>query len=330
MTGKILISGGRLRTTLFKKLEEWQSCDQACLVEIDLQTHEARKVVEHVSPPEACPDELPAILFKSGFVRGNLVHVCTSTEVLIYELPDYSLRHYISLPCFNDLHHVCPTSWGTLLVVSTGLDLVVEVTTDGKLVREWGVLGQDPWKRFSRTTDYRKVPTTKPHESHPNHAFELNGEVWVTRLQQRDAVCLTKSGPRVDIAVQRPHDGYLFNGKIYFTIVDGHIVIADEKTLQVERVIDLNEINAEPGIPLGWCRGVLPLDDGRMWVGFTRVRPTKFVENVSWIKHGMAVKHRPSHIALYDVAQKKCLQEIETEPYGIGVIFSILPMPSGT
>lgn len=330
MSKKILISGGRLRTTIFKKLEEWQSCDQACLVEVDLDTLAARKVVEYVSPPEACPEELPAILFKSGSIRGNLLYACTSTEVLVYELPQYRVRHYISLPCFNDLHHVAPTSWGTLLVVSTGLDLVVEVTTDGKIVRQWGVLGQDPWVRFSPGTDYRKVATTKPHASHPNHAFELNGEVWVTRLEQRDAVCLTKPGPRIDIGVQRPHDGYLFHGKVYFTIVDGHIVIADQNTLQVERIINLNEINAESGIPLGWCRGVLPLDHNRMWIGFTRVRPTKFVENVSWIKHGLTQKHRPSHIALYDLQQKKCLQEIETEPYGIGVIFSILEPPPGT
>lgn len=325
---KIYVTGGRLRTTVFRKLEEWQSTDRACIVEIDTANGQAKPCVEYTSPAAACPDELPAILFKSGSVRGDLLYTCTSTEVLIYKVPEFQVQHYISLPCFNDLHHVCPTSWGTLLVVSTGLDLVVELTAEGKVLREWGVLGQDPWARFSRTTDYRKIATTKPHQSHPNHAFELNGEVWVTRLEQRDAVCLTKPGPRIDIAVQRPHDGYLFNGKVYFTIVDGHIVMADQKTLQVERVIDLNEINAEPGIPLGWCRGVLPLDDARMWVGFTRVRPTKFVENVSWIKHGLTQKHRPSHIALYDLEQKKCIQEIETEPCGIGVIFSILAAPS--
>lgn len=326
--GKIYVTGGRLRTTVFRKLEEWQSTDQACIVEIDTATGQAKRRVEYTSPPDACPDELPAILFKSGSLRDDLLYTCTSTEVLIYKVPEFKLRHYISLPCFNDLHHVAPTSWGTLVVVSTGLDLVVEVTPEGKLLREWGVLGQDPWARFSRTTDYRKIATTKPHRSHPNHAFELNGEVWVTRLEQRDAVCLTRPGPRIDIAVQRPHDGYLFKGKIYFTIVDGHIVVANQNTLQVDRIINLNAINGESGVPLGWCRGVLPLDENQMWVGFTRVRPTKFVENVSWIKHGLTQKHRPSHIALYDVRQNKCIQEIETEPYGMGVIFSILPSPS--
>jgi len=322
---KIYLTGGRERSTIFRQLEEWQSTDQACIIELDTEKNQSRACVEYISPKEACADELPAILFKSASVRGDTIYACTSTEVLIYRLPSFELLHYISLPCFNDLHHVCPSSRGTLLVVVTGLDLVVEITTAGELVQEWSVLGEDTWARFSREIDYRKVPTTKPHQSHPNHVFELDGEVWATRLHQRDVVCLTAPGSRIDIAVQRPHDGYLFAGKIYFTTVDGHIVIASQETKQVEQVIDLNAMTQSEQI-LGWCRGVLPLDERRMWVGFTRVRPTKFVENVAWIKHGTYL-HRPSYIALYDVERKKCEQKIEIEPHGIGVLFSLLSIP---
>jgi hypothetical protein len=323
---KFYVSGGQLRSTIFRKLEEWQSCDQARVIELDPAKNQSIPCVEYVSPPAVCPDELPAILFKSAALHGNMLYTCTSTEVLIYEVPGFRLRHYISLACFNDLHHVCPTSWGTILVVVTGLDMVVEITTTGSVIREWSVLGDDPWARFSRQTDYRKIPTTKPHKSHPNHVFELDQEVWVTRLQQRDAICLTTPGPRIDIAVQRPHDGDIFGDRIYFTTVDGHIVIANRKTLQVEQTIDLNQMSGQSGQVLGWCRGVLPLDERWLWVGFTRVRPTKFVENVSWVKNGPS-RHRPSHVALYDLERKTCEQEIELEPHGIGVIFSLLPVP---
>src|SRR5580658_2059050 len=214
---KIYVSGGRLRNTIFRKLQEWQSCDAARLIELDPSNGQSRTCIKYVSPPDVCPDELPAILFKSAALQGNHLYACTSTEVLIYELPSFRLLRYISLPCFNDLHHVCPTQRGTVLVVVTGLDMVVEITTTGSVIREWSVLGDDPWARFSRHTDYRKVPTTKPHKSHPNHVFEIDQEVWVTRLQQRDAICLTTPGPRIDIAVQRPHDGYIFGDGIYFT-----------------------------------------------------------------------------------------------------------------
>jgi hypothetical protein len=323
---KIYVSGGRPRSTVFRKLEEWQSCERALLIELDPTNNQSRACVDYVSPPEVGPEVLPSVLFKSATLRGNKLYTCTSTEVLVYELPSFRLEHYISLPFFNDLHHVCPTQRGTLLVVVTGLDMVVEITTTGSLVREWSVLDEDPWTRFSRQTDYRRVPTTKPHHSHPNHAFELGEEVWVTRLQQRDAICLTTPGPRIDIAVQKPHDGYVFGGRIYFTTVDGHIVIANPKSLQVEQTIDLNQMNNQSDQVLGWCRGVLPIDERWVWVGFTRVRPTKFVENVSWIKHGH--RHKSTHVALYDLERKTCEQEIELEPHGVGVVFSLLPVPS--
>lgn len=320
------VTGGRLRRTVFRKLEEWQSSEQALVIEFDPAKNESRPCIEYVSPSEVCADELPAVSFKSTTIEGNKLYTCTSTEVLVYELPSFRLQHYISLPCFNDLHHVCPSSRGTLLVTVTGLDMVVEITTDGTLVREWSVIGEDTWARFSRHVDYRKVPTTKPHKSHPNHVFELDQEVWVTRLQQRDAICLSTPGPRIDIAVQRPHDGSVFGDRIYFTTVDGHIVIADRKMLRVNEIIDLNQMGGQSQQTLGWCRGVLPIDDRWMWVGFTRVRPTKFVENVAWIRHGNA--HKPSHVALYDLQRKTCELEIELEPHGVGIIFSLLAVPA--
>lgn len=321
------VSGGRLRSTIFRKLEEWQSCEQALLIELDPQKNRSRVLVEYSSPPEACPEEMPAILFKSTSLQGNKLYTCTSTEVLVYEVPTFKLLNYISLPCFNDLHHVYPTQHGTILVVVTGLDMVVEIMESGSIVREWSVIGEDPWARFSHETDYRKVPTTKPHQSHPNHVFMLGEEVWVTRLQQRDAICLTTPGPRIDIAVEKPHDGYIFGDRICFTTVDGRIVIANRNTLKVEETIDLNQMSGQSGQVLGWCRGVLPLDERRLWVGFTRVRPTKFIENVAWIRNGYTHRHRPSHIALYDLERKTCEQEIELEPHGIGVVFSLLPVP---
>jgi hypothetical protein len=319
------VVGGRLRSTIFRKLEEWQSTEQALLVELDPAKNESKVHIEYVSPPNVCSKEIPAILFKSATLKENRLYACTSTEVLVYDLPDFRLTNYISLPCFNDLHHVYPSHRGTLLVVVTGLDMVVEITTAGELIREWNVLGEEPWARFSREIDYRLVSTTKPHKSHPNHVFELDNEVWVTRFHQRDAVCLTRPGLRIDVAVQRPHDGYLVGERIYFTTVDGHVVVANSKTLQVEESIDLTAMSGPPGQILGWCRGVLPLNERLLWVGFTRVRPTKFVENVAWIKNGPS-RHKRSHVALYDLKLKKCELEIELEPHGIGVIFSLLPL----
>ncbi len=323
----IYVTGGELRQSVFRKLMEWQSSQKAVILEFDPETKQSRICVEYISPPEVCSDDLPAILFKSASIADGKLLACTSTEVLLYSLPTFELLHYISLPCFNDLHHVCLSPEGTLLVVSTGLEMVVEVTLEGRILRQWNVLGEDPWGRFSRDTDYRKVASTKPHRSHPNHVFLLGDEIWVTRFEQRDAISLTRPGRRIDIAVQRPHDGYVVGDSIYFTTVDGKIVRVSQKTLQIEQIHDLAEMHGPREHILGWCRGVLPIDERFAWVGFTRVRPTRFRENLAWIKSAGNYEdiHRPTHLALYDFERKECADEVALEPHGIGVVFSLLP-----
>jgi len=45
-------------------------------------------------------------------------------------------------------------------------------------------------------------------------------------------------------------------------------------------------------------------------------------ENLNWIRQKKQT-HRPSHIALYDLQSGTCVEDIETEPHGIGVVFSL-------
>jgi len=320
---ELYVVGGALRSSLFKQLPEWNSYKKALIVKVKPQARTSEVLVEYVSPADACPAESPSILFKSATVADDKLYVCTPTEVLVYQLPGFELLHYISLPCFNDLHHVRPTPEGNILIVDTGLDLVVEVTPQGKLLREWSAIEEATWKRFSRDIDYRKIPETKPHKSHPNHVFQLDDEVWVTRFDQRDAISLTRPGRRIDIAVQRPHDGQVVGDWIYFTTVDGHVAVANRHTLQVEEIINLNTIDNEQQFVLGWCRGVAVMEKDKVWVGFSRIRTTRFKENLLWAKHGFETRNKPTHIALYDLAQKKCLDEIDLEPYGLAVLFSV-------
>jgi hypothetical protein len=322
----LYLTGGRQRKLLFKNEEEQRLYEAALILRLDPTSDASELKVEYKSPPEARASEETSDVFKSSTIVGSRFYTCTSTEVLVYEMPEFRRISYVSLPCFNDLHHVTPTRDGNLLVAVTGLDMVVKFTPEGKVLNYWNVLGKDPWARFSPEVDYRKVESTKPHDSHPNAAFELGDDVWVTRLQQRDAICLTRPGLRINIEVQRPHDGLLWNGQLYFTTVDGRIVIANPESLQVERIVDLHEIHRNSqheDILLGWCRGILPVDERRIWVGFTRVRKTMFMENVLWIKKGFQNKSKPTHLGLYDIAEQKCLQEIDLEGHGMNVIFGI-------
>jgi hypothetical protein len=239
-------------------------------------------------------------------------------------VPAFRRVAYVSIPVFNDVHHVRPTQDGTLLVANSGLDMVLEVTLDGRVVRELPVLDEDPWSRFSRTVDYRKVRTTKPHHAHPNYVFCLGDEVWATRFEQRDAVSLTRPGRRVVIGTERVHDGLVHAGRLYFTTVDGKVVVADAESLSIERVFDLARAGGSDTL-LGWARGI-HVDDNGLWVGFSRIRSTKFRENVGWALRRF--RHvRPTHVAHFDPRTGEIDNWIDLEPTGLTAIFSVHVVP---
>jgi len=322
----LYVLGGRQRRLLLKKEEEWNLYEAAIILEIDLESGSVKTLVEYKTPLEASAGENSSSVFKSGTLIGDRLYACTSTELLVFQLPQFQVVKYISIPCFNDVHHVAPGSDGSLLVANTGLDMVVKLTAEGDVLRYWNVLGEDPWSLFSSERDYRKVDSTKPHRSHPNFVFELEGEIWVTRFRQRDAICLSDPHKRIEIAIESPHDGLVTEDRIYFTTVDGRVVIVDRNSLRIEMVVDLKEIDGQ-GCILGWCRGILPLDDRCCWIGFTRVRKTQLHENVLWVKKLLhdGVTERPTHITLYDLVDRKSLREINLETHGMNVVFSMFP-----
>jgi hypothetical protein len=322
----LYITGGRQRTGDLNADNEWRAFDKALIIRLDPEAGNGTICVEYETPLEARAHEEASICFKCGAVLGNMLYACTSTEILIYEVPGFQRVGYVSLPCFHDLHHVRPTPDGTLIAVSTGLDLVIELTPTGKLLREWNVLGEDPWARFSRETDYRKIRTTKPYKAHANFVFWIEKNIWVTRCDLKDAISLSQLGARIDIGVQYVHDGLLFGERLYFTTIDGRLVIANPRSLKIEEIIDLTSIDNHAEMLLGFCRGVLMLDETRAWIGFTRVRKTKFKEKILWAKQGFRERQKPTHIALYDIAGKRCLREIDLEQYGVNAVFSILPV----
>jgi len=322
----LYVLGSRRRKLVLKEENEWNLYDAAVILQLDTDSGAVRTCVEYETPAEARPNEKSSTIFKSGTLAGDTLYACTKTEVLIFRLPAFQRVGYVSLPCFHDVHHVTPASDGTLLVANTGLDMVVKCDLDGHLLDAWSVLDEPPWSRFSPQTDYRKIETTQPHKAHPNFVFELKGKVWATRFHQRDAICLNDSGRKIDIAVQAPHEGIIRGEKIYFSVVDGRVVIANSASLQVEQIVDLKQIDGGQNL-LGWCRGLFPVDDKRAWVGFSRIRKTWYEENVRWIatvlREGM--REKPTHIALYDLVNRRCLQQFDLETHGMHVVFSIFP-----
>jgi len=321
---RLYVAGGQQRALrpMSAVGQDWYEYQMGVVLDLDTATARATREVEYVSPPDAAEPDSPRILFKSGTLQDGLLYLCTQTEVMVYKLPTFERLTYISLPMFNDVHHVRPTPEGNLLVANTGLDTVVELTSAGDVVRIWNVLGEDPWARFSRETDYRMVKTTKPHHAHPNHVFYIGDEPWATRFEQRDAVSLLDPGRRIDIGLERIHDGEVHDGHVYFTTVDGNVVIADTTTLKVVEVIDLTKLHPSDML-LGWARG-LHVDGRYMWVGFSRIRPTKFRENLGWVLQGLK-RDFGTHVGCYDLVTRKSIGQFNVEEFGLSAIFGIYP-----
>jgi hypothetical protein len=334
----LYILGGEMRPDAVRK-REWQHFQKAVVVKVDSATREAALVHEYFSPPEACPD-LPSVVFKAGTLDGDRLYACTQTEVLVYRMPDFTVEYYISLPCFNDVHHVAPSGRDTLLVAVTGLDMVVEVGFDGTLVNEWDVLGGDTWERFSRDEDYRKIPSTKPHRAHPNFVFMRGEEVWTTRCDKNDAICLNAPDKRIDLSgkgfhpVQVVHDGLSHDGKLYFTAVDGNVLIADPQSCEVTDVINLRDF-VDSEYPLGWCRGIHVIDADRIVIGFSRLRQTKLREKVRWAKaqvrrisgdenYTESLPSLPTRISCFNLKTRKQEWDLPLSGYKTDAIFSVL------
>ncbi|MFP4474776.1 MAG: hypothetical protein ACLFOY_04400 [Desulfatibacillaceae bacterium] len=322
---KLYVVGARQRPNA-QHLESYRMYEKAVVLDVDLATGKGLTAFEYATPPEFTPGpDRDSHVFKAATVRDGVMYLCTLTEALGRRLPDFAPVFHVSHPYFNDLHHVRPDGEGNLLVVSTGLDAVLRVDRGGNLLDTWYV-GEDPmWERFDPDTDYRRVPDTKPHQTHPNYVFFVGRDIWCTRFNQRDAVNLTGEG-RLDIAVQRPHDGKVRDGRIHFTTVDGHLVVFDLESGE-KQLHDLASLLARDNAAIGWCRGVELLDDGIAVVAFSRIRRTRFRENVAWLRKKLGDREvygsRPTRLAIYDMKARGIVREMDLEPHGINVVFSI-------
>ena len=326
----LYVLGGAQRPIVKDDQQEWLLFEKAMIVLLDPESGATQVCLTHESPLEARAGEQSSVLFKSGAIAGDRLYACTSTEVLIYQVPEFKQLTYLSLPFFNDLHHVSVTPHGTLMLAVTGLDMVAEISVSGELLHTWSALGEDDgWRPPAADTDYRKIPTLKPYRAHPNYVFWAQDEPWVSRGDLGDAICLNDKRRRIDLGTKECiHDGWKSAGRLYFTSVDGHLIVVDEERLTVEERIDLNAIGDAEKVGFSWCRGALPVDERRVWVGFTRIRQTRWKEKIKWIKHLALGFPRPTSLALYDIVDRRLLQEINLEPAGMHATFGAVPAPA--
>jgi hypothetical protein len=325
---KLLVTGGR-NSPNAANMEYGTRSEAGILLRVDTETGDVEKLLEHVTDPDllARHTPKPGTTFKCGELHGDCLYLTTEYEVLVVEVGTWRILKNITLPVFNDVHSV--TRYGEdLLVTSTGLDAVFLIDHDGNILREWSTLDDgDIWDRFDKEVDYRKVLSTKPHAVHPNFCTVVGEDIWVTRFEKLDAMCLTDgTKKRISFEAGKPHDGHLIGGLVYYTTVTGHIYVADPSTQEIVRHIDFNEY--KKGIrPLGWARGMC-ISNGKINIAFSRLRPTRYTDNLTWVKdirrHLSLTASHPTRIRIHDLESAQLEREINLEPHGINLVFSVL------
>jgi hypothetical protein len=74
------------------------------------------------------------------------------------------------------------------------------------------------------------------------------------------------------------------------------------------------------------------IDDDHAVVGFSRLRPTRWKQNVQWAKHRLAGGNGlgllPTRIALFNLRTEKFCWDVDLEPAGVNVVFSIHNAPA--
>jgi len=255
-----------------------------------------------------------------GLARdGDDVLACLEREVLRLSPDDdgaYGIVERWSHPHLNDVHHAIRHN-GALWVASTGADAVLEVRgTDVQTHPLAGPLADGDLRTRS----------LKPHQVHPNHLFVWQNRVWVTRLHQGDAVVVGDPTQRLFVDEERIHDGVVHDGRVWFTTVDGRVVSVDGAGER--QVFDLNDGRG----PLGWCRG-LAFHDGLLWVGFTRLRATRWRRNLAWVRGTLRgrveVSDRPTRLVGVRLADGpelwgEVVRTVDLEGLGVGAVFGLV------
>ncbi len=325
MSGFLVISGAIERKNGFE-LGEGKYYGEAKLLKLNLETGQIETILKKSEGGQNYPAETPNLQYTACCLVDDILWLPTDTEVYKLHYPSLEVLTVISHPFFHNIHSVNVYD-EKVYVSSTGLDLVAVFDYEGNLLERLNTEGKELWHRFSEDVDYRLVYSTRPHDSHPNFVFMLDGQPWVTRCRQQDAVNLDNVSESIELTIPEKrisvHDGVLFENNLYFTSVDGYILVCD---IEKKKLVDeINLLSHLKGGKLGWCRGLNISSDGIAYIAFSRIRRTKVMDRLSWLIRGQLEKmnHIPASILMYDLKSRKVIHQYDIPMAEIDAIYGV-------
>ena len=320
-----IITGGRRKDKPFS-MNNLADCFDAGIYEIDFGKKRISRRYMETTPNYRIYPSNYSLSFRGGVVFNDTLYTCTHSEIIEFDTGNFSVKKRISNRLFNDLHHADIIN-DRMMFASTGIDRVGEFVSEGR-IKLHPVLNSNDLRPISDVEDYRVI-STKPHVSHPNHVFKIGRELWVTRFNQKDAVSLNNLEKRIDISEGKPHDGLIRDGRLYFTTVNGMIVVFDVLNLKKKGTHNLSSLF--PDYSPGWCRG-LEIIGEFAYVGFSALRWTLSLENIGFLaKNFISLgkklrKNLPARIVKYNMRTQSIVDEYCFDQNEIGLIFSIISL----
>lgn len=285
----------------------------------------SKQIIDTYSYHSTSFPKIPSNSFRGGTFYNGLFYVCTFNEVLAVNLETWSVISKLSQPTFNDLHDVFVDE-ESIWVCSSGLEYVEHYSHDLELIERYEMADHERFGSFDPQIDYRLFEIDKrtiPRQHHVNNVVKVDDDVLVTHGKSE---CVSTLNRRVLIEdlPGMPHDGFVFKGKFYLTIVNGFVEAFRVGTWERTHSYNLNKCYKE-NEALGWCRG-LAMDKNGMFVGFTRFRPSKSTDYTRWIRRKPS--ELPTRVIRYSFASSSIVDEfvLKSKPGSTILLYGIYPL----
>lgn len=301
------------------------------LIEVDADTGAVLRALDHRSPVDVMSGPDVDQEMTCAAWRGDILLQPTLTEILEVSVSRWSVLRSFGHPRMHSVHNVAVRPGGGLVVSCAGTDSVLELDDDGALLahhwlrrREGASPSGDFEAAYPGVIDFRRahLDRFRPHSHHPNHAFFVGDELWVTCFETRECRSLSRPERRVRFPEGIPHDGRLIDGLMWFTLVQGHVIAVDPETLERRLHLDLGALDGRPQMP-GWCRGV-EVVGSRLFVGMSMLRRTRHREVLRLLVRGIRGAKLPTRIVEIDLERPRIVREIEVGNAAGGTIYGIL------
>lgn len=213
---------------------------------------------------------------------GDFIYAGSWNGVYKIRRSDFELESIVSNNLMSDMHGIYVDD-DVIITVLTGKDTVVISSHDGEVIRHFSVMNdltvvedktieEIDWrfisKQFRGSTGYW----------HFNFVQKFDNELWLTSRNANAFVVVNINTLEAHLRLMNLctpallHDGKLYNGRYYFSSIDGKVIITeDAKSSEIQpreqiesiglynrdlvsKVIRLNE--TEFGREPNWCRGI--------------------------------------------------------------------------